>query len=88
MAYEYQKEREWIFTDDGQRMFLEIRDRVHRLLNSAGAVRMQEATSGTSGDSWRQLACVDRMVELGEIREVPQQACAGQYRIFVSLRTR
>lgn len=82
MSYDYRKEREWLFTDHGQRMFLEIRDRVNRLLKEAGAVRMQEAVSGVSGDSWRQLACVDRMVELGELKEVPQEHCAGQHRIF------
>jgi len=86
MSYEYQKEREWIFTDHGQRMFLDVRDRVHHLLKQSGAVRMQEAISGVSGDSWRQLACVDRMVELGELIELPQPSCAGQHRVFIARR--
>jgi hypothetical protein len=39
--------------------------------------------SAGSGDSWTMLACMDRLVELGEIREVPQSGVAGQDRIFV-----
>ena len=80
--YDYQVEREWLFTDEGQRMFLRIRDNVNELLNRAGAARMQEALCG-SGSSWRQMACMDRMVELKEIREIPQNSCAGQHRVFV-----
>jgi len=83
MSYDYQKEREAIFTEDGQRMFLHIRDHVKRLLKEAGAVRMQEAIMGSTGDSWMMLACVDRLVELGEIREIAGDV-PGQDRIFVS----
>ena len=83
--YDYKKEREKIFTDDGQKLFLEIRDRVHRLLNLSGAVRMNEAIHGSCGDSWETLACVDRLVELEEIREIGQQAeVVAQHRIFIS----
>jgi hypothetical protein len=82
--YDYSKEKAAIFTEDGQVTFLKIRDRVRYLLKEAGAVRMQEAISGASGDSWLQLACVDRLVELKELRELTQPGtCAGQYRVFV-----
>ena len=63
-------------------MFLSIRDRVNSLLKQAGAVRMQEAISGETGSSWQMLACVDRLVELGEIREITGDV-AGQYRVFI-----
>lgn len=82
--YEYKVEREKIFTDGGQRLFLSIRDRVKKLLTEAGAVRMQEAISGHAGDSWELMACIDRLVELGEIREIQQEHCAGQHRVFVN----
>ena len=69
--YSYQTQRERLFTDEGQRMFTAVRDNVRRLLKAAGAVRMQEAIQGCGGDdSWDMLACLDRMVELGDIREV------------------
>lgn len=83
MSYEYQNEKFELFTDDGQRMFLAIRDKVHRLLKDAGCFRMQEAMNAAGGgSSWTMLACVDRLVELGEIREVIQNNVAGQRRIF------
>lgn len=60
--YDYKKERKYVFTEEGQVVFLEIRDRVNNLLKTAGAVRMFEATGGAC--SWERMACVDRLVEL------------------------
>ena len=82
--YVYDDQKEMLFTDEGQKMFLKIRDRTNALLEKAGAVRMLEMLSGTSGDSWSQMACVDRMVELGEIKELTNDKVAGQHRVFVS----
>ena len=82
--YNYNEIKPVLFTEDGQVMFLKIRDRINRLLKEAGAVRMQEAISGCTGSSWDMLACVDRMVELGELRELTGEKCAGQYRVFVA----
>lgn len=82
MPYNYQEQREALFTDTGQRMFISIRSSVLSHLKHSGAVRMQEALSGFSGDSWDLLACVDRMLELGELREVPQEGVPAQHRIF------
>lgn len=82
MSYSYQTERQSLFTEDGQKMFLAIRDRVKQLLKEAGAVRFQEATSRICGDSWQMLACFDRLVELGEIREL-QTNGPGQHRVFI-----
>ena len=81
--YDYQTQRPNIFTEDGQKMFLDIRDRTKRLIDMAGAARLEEMIKGTCGDSWNMLACVDRMVELGELREVPQGVrTPAQNRIF------
>lgn len=85
MSYSYEEQKPKIFTEDGQRMFLKIRDKTHALIKQAGAVRLQEAISDSGGgESWDMLACIDRLVELGEIREVRQERCAGQHRVFVS----
>ncbi len=84
MAYNYQVERTVLFTEQGQITFLRVRDNVHKLLEVAGAVRMQEAYRGVGGgDSWMLLACVDRLVELGEIVEISKPGCVGQHRVFV-----
>lgn len=89
--YNYETQKANIYTDDGLRLFVGIRDQVHALLKQAGAVRMQEAIRLPNGigaaDSWTMIACVDRMVELGELLEITPSDCAGQYRVFVA-RTR
>lgn len=81
--YNYETEKKELFTDEGQRMLLKIRDKVHNLCKLAGCVRMQEAIAGNTGSSWTMIACVDRIVELGEIREIAQLNECGQYRVFV-----
>lgn len=82
--YNYQTEKQKLFTEDGQEQFLKIRDNVQRLIKQSGAVMMQNAISGVSGNSWLHLACVDRLVELGEIREITNGSVYGQHRVFVS----
>lgn len=88
MSYNYQTERKFVFTDEGQRAFLKIRDFCQHQLKEAGAVQAGKAMSaGGSGDSWSIMACVDRLVELGELREVTDPTkCAWQHRVFVSSR--
>lgn len=82
-GYNYERQKKELFTDEGQRMFLKIRDRVHALLKKAGAFRQQEAISGSGGDSWTMIACIDRLVELGEIEEIPRE-CWTQYKVYAS----
>lgn len=82
MSYNYKTERPYIFTEEGQRMFLDIRDKSQQLIRDAGAFRMQEVMLGLSGSTWAMLACIDRLIELNEIREVTNSNVAGQYRIF------
>ena len=81
--YNYETEKPFLFTDEGQRMFLKIRDRAFALIKTAGVARMDRIMdAGVSGSSWSMLACVDRMVELGELREIPQDRVPGQHRVF------
>jgi hypothetical protein len=83
--YTYETEKPRVFTESGQVVFLRIRDDAHRLLKTAGAFRMQEVLG--AGDSWQNMACVDRLVELGEIREIdPEMKRPGQHRVFVAAR--
>lgn len=86
MSYRYEDLKASIFSEQGQRMFLSIRDQVRRHLRESGAVMMEHAISGQTGGSWEMLACVDRMVELGELWELefPNGTPAGQHRVFVS----
>lgn len=86
LMYVYSDLRPRIFTDEGQRMFLAIRDKTKGLLKLAGAARCQEMIAGNSGSTWDMLACVDRMVELGEIREIRITGgdTPAQFRVFVN----
>lgn len=85
MSYDYATERPKLFTEDGQVMLLKIRDNVRRLLNTAGAFQAGKAFADVSGDSWKMLACLDRLVELGELERVtPKGTVWGQYEVFVA----
>ena len=84
MPYNYEVEKHKIFTEQGQREFLKVRDCAHKLLAEAGAFMMFSALKGISGDSWQMMAYVDRLIELGEIREITPANVAGQHRVFVS----
>jgi hypothetical protein len=87
MTDEYEAMKPKLFTEEGQRVFLQIRDRVHRLIGEAGAVRMDAAIAKSTGDSWLMLACVDRLVELEEISDVGHNdLIPTQFRIYTSWR--
>ena len=84
--YDYKEMKPGLFTEENQKLFLAIRDKVEMLLRQAGAVRMEELVHLPRGiscaGSWNMMACVDRLVELGEIKEIPTKGLA-QHRIFV-----
>ena len=85
--YQYEQEKPAIFTDEGQRDFLKVRDQVFKMLTYSGAVRMDRAMSGLTctGSSWLHMAYVDRLVELDDIKEITSGDVPGQYRIFVAV---
>jgi hypothetical protein len=83
MGYSYHTARPMLFTEKGQVKLLAVRDRVGKLLKEAGAVKMWPALDVISGDTWEAMACMDRLVELGEIYEVTKDDVAGQDRVFV-----
>jgi len=82
MSYDYTKQREYVFSESGIKMFMAIRDRAKELLEEAGAFREQELHACVSGDSWDMLACVDYLVERGEIQRVYSLG-ARQYNVYV-----
>jgi hypothetical protein len=84
MSYSYETEKAALFTDDGQRMFLRVRDRVGTLLKQSGAFTLGHAIDACTGNSWTMLACVDRLEELGEIRCVRRYPdCSTQEQVYV-----
>lgn len=88
MSYSYENERTKLFTEEGQIMLLKIRDEAHRLLAEAGAFQGGRAWKNVSGDTWMMHACLDRLVELGELRRVtPIGSVWGQHEVFVAARS-
>lgn len=88
MSYVYAEERSKLFTDEGQRFFLKVRDAVKYLLKESGAVKAEELFSNEKfkidNDYWKRQACLDRMVELGDIVEIPNTLTRSKReRIFV-----
>lgn len=88
MSYSYEAEKPALFTDDGQRMFLRVRDRARELLKTAGAFTCSAAIDAAgSGSSWTMLACVDRLEELGEIQCVLRYPdCSTQDQVYTRKR--
>lgn len=85
MSYNYGGQRAYIFTDEGQRTFLKIRDNAKSLIAKTGAATMGKLTAGFVGSDWDHMACIDRMVELNELREIKNSLSgAGQHRIFIA----
>ncbi len=87
MSYSYEEEKPWVFTDDGQRQLLKMRDWVLATLKTAGAFRVDKAMSVVSTpDSFKILALVDRLVEIGDIIELRHQSGFAQHRVYVESR--
>jgi hypothetical protein len=83
--YDYKEQKHSLFTESGTKMLLAVRDSVNEKLKHSGAVRSGEAISVVTGDSWTMLACLDYLVENGEIKEITGSHMAGQNRVFVRI---
>ena len=83
--YDYTNERKIVFTEAGIKMLFALRDSAKELLKLAGSFREQELQvhAHVSGDSWAMLACVDYLVERGEIRRVTSDV-VRQYNVYVA----
>lgn len=83
MSYKYEDEKRKLFTDEGSRQFHAMLKHCQAMLVESEAFTMAAAMRCPGiGDTWEMMACVDRMVELGEVREVPTKG-AAQNRVFV-----
>lgn len=88
MGYVYAEQRPRIFTEEGQRVYLAVRDAARELLAVAGAARVGELIDASCKklgaiDTWEALACIEHMKETGWLMEVGDSAVT-QHRVFVS----
>lgn len=87
MAYAYEGlKNDFILTDEGNRRFIRARDAVLSKMKATGAFRAQEMmsvilTEGRITDSFMALACIDRMVEIGDLALV-YRGHVGQLSIY------
>lgn len=79
--YKYEDMKSKILTEDGLDVYIKTSNLAKDLLNTSGSFMMSKVMK--SGDSWLIMACVDMMVERGEITEVTSSNTAGQHRVFV-----
>jgi len=83
--YNYETEKPKLLTDEGQKMVITVLKNIQELLKKSGAFMTFAPLKNVKyGDTWTALAIIDRLVELGEIREVTDKGVAGQDRVFVS----
>lgn len=74
MPYNYAENRPFVFTEEGQETLLRIRDLARKHIELSGATCYAAITAGSTGSSWDILACVDRLVELGDLRRISNGA--------------
>lgn len=79
MSYDYAAERKALFTEGGVKVLMKVRDKIRYHLASSGAFRLEEVDI----ISWDEIACVDYLVEQGELVEFKRK-CWGQYRVFTT----
>jgi hypothetical protein len=82
MSYDYKIHRGLVFTEHGQCMFAQMQSNAAGIISISGAVKADKLM--TSGDTWLMLACMDRLIELGYLREVTGPNSRGQDRVFVA----
>ena len=68
--YEYKNFRERLFTDKGQREVMAVRDHIRRTCKISGCIEMWKALAPVSGDTWENMAIIDRLAELGEVKKI------------------
>ena len=81
MSYDYEAEKQNLFTERGFEIHAGMRDKAKDLLARAGAFKASHVF--TSGDSLTMMAALDYMVRQGEIKEITGPDVFGQDRVFV-----
>jgi hypothetical protein len=83
MEYDYEKEKPWLATLEAQEQLFRMRDWIRYAIRTHGAFTAGKALGSVSTpDTFKALALLDRLVELGHIEELPGQTCVTQHRVY------
>lgn len=89
LSYNYTTQRDRLFTEEGQRLFEAYRKRVNKVLDEDGfymSGRVGLPPGIGAADGWDLIACDDRLVELGEVRELTGPEVWAQHRTFARVK--
>jgi hypothetical protein len=83
--YNYNEQKAELLTTSGFNAYVQVKANAEKLLKESGAFKLHNVIQGVSGagSSWTLLACVDKLVENKEIKEIPIPDRMAQDRIFV-----
>ena len=84
--YDYKECRKEIFTENGVKLLIEVKDLIESYLEVSEAFKMNAVLKSLTGDCWTMMACVDYFVEMGLIKEIDQSLgdnIHSQGRVFV-----
>lgn len=73
MTYNYEEYKPNLLDKEELRRFLKVRDIVKDEIDSIGMVVMGAVMMRACGDTWKTMACVEMLVEIGEIVETTQK---------------
>ena len=84
MSYDYQTERPALFTEEGVRILIAMRDKCRQMLKQSGAFAASKAMESIPGSSWVMLAALEYMVERGELKKITQPEAWAQHEIYAA----
>lgn len=71
MSYRYEEFRDFVLSDEGQRDVIRTLLHAQKIMEQSGAATMRALmTQMRCCDSWQRLAVIDRLLEIGVLREV------------------
>ena len=84
MSYDYQSQRPALFTEEGVRILIAMRDKCRQMLKQSGAFAASKAMESITGSSWVMLAALEYMVERGELKKITQHEAWAQHEIYAA----
>lgn len=85
MSYRYESEKYRLFTEDGVKDLMGIKDAAMGLIETAGAFRAVELLEKTSHpDTFFFCAALDYLVEKGHLIELTRPNCMSQFQCYTT----